>query len=41
MGFLAFGQDDNTLFERLNHSTQWELKLADKGTGNWQNQLVS
>jgi hypothetical protein len=37
MGFSAFGQDDNTLFERQINSTQWELKLADEGTGNCQN----
>ncbi len=35
--FSAFGEDDNTLFEQLNNSIQWELKLADKGTGIWQN----
>jgi hypothetical protein len=36
MGFLALDQNDSTVFDRLNNSTLWEIKLADEGTGNWQ-----
>lgn len=35
--FFVLGQDaDNLIFEKLENDVNWQIKMSDDGTGNWQ-----